>query len=755
MAASSLIGQSIPRVDSPEKVRGQTRYTADLDLPGMLYARLATSIQAHARIVEVDTSAALAVPGVVAAVTGRDLLPNGPEPAERARSMLARDKVIYYGQPVAAVVAASEAAAEEGAALIDVEYEPLGAAIDPLQAMRPNAPVIRPKELEGEWAEAQMHATVQGGQELDVDQMPANVTTAVAFKRGDVEQGFAAADAVIERTYTTPFVHQGYLEPHASVAVPDPLGNLTIYTATQGQFYARNVTADTLGLEQNQVTVVPMEVGGGFGGKTVLLEPLVGALALRTRRPVKLVLSRMEEFLLATPAPGTIIEIKTGAKKDGTITAIKAKAIFDSGVYPGAPVNIALLAIGGYYRCENLDLEGYEVLTNKPGVGAYRAPGAPQATFAIEQQVDEMARALGWDPLEFRLHNASQEGDPQANGVPWPAMGLTRVLQTLRDHPLWQNRTSGSGEGYGIAIGGWPGGVEPCAANVRLNTDGSLAVSLGSVDITGTNTVMAMIAAETFGVPAERVKIITNNTDTAPYSGMSGGSKITYTMGLAVQAAAESARQQVLKIAAAELEAAPEDLEMVDGQVQVKGVPDRSIAITEVASMSMSFGGKYEPVSGHGKSAVTARAPGFSGQLAHVRVDSDTGEVRLLDLVVAQDVGRALNPALVAGQIMGGATQGIGWALHEGMVYDDSGLPLNPSLMDYSLPAADQTPPLDVRLVELPSAAGPFGAKGVGEPPVIPTAAAIANAIADATGARITELPMTAPRVQAAIAAKG
>ncbi|MDI3340227.1 MAG: xanthine dehydrogenase family protein molybdopterin-binding subunit [Sphaerobacter sp.] len=752
MTATTLIGKAIPRIDSPQKVRGQTRYTADLNPPGTLAARLTTATQAHARITRIDTSAARAVPGVVDVVTGADLLPEGPEPSERARAMLARDTVIYYGQPVAVVVAESEAAAEEAAALVQVDYEPLPVAIDPRAAMQPDAPAIRPKALEGEWAEAQMHATVQGGEEIDVARLSDNVTSAVRFRRGDIARGFAAADTIVERTFRTPVVHQGYLEPHATLAVPDPLGNLTIYTATQGQFYVRTVTADTLGLEQNQVTIVPMEVGGGFGGKTVLLEPLVGALALRTGRPVKLVLSRMEEFLLATPAPGAIIDIKLGARRDGTITAIQAQAIFDSGVYPGAPTNVALLMLGGYYRCANLDLTGYEVLTNKPGVGAYRAPGAPQATFAIEQAVDEAARALGWDPLEFRLRNASVPGDPQPNDVPWPEIGLTQVLEALREH--WQRRAPGPNEGYGIAIGGWPGGVEPCAANVRLNTDGSLTVSLGSVDITGTNTTMAMIAAETFGVPVERVKIATGNTDNAPYAGMSGGSKITYTVGLAVRAAAEDARQQVFRIAAAELEAAPEDLELVDGRVQVRGVPDRGLALSEIARLSMTFGGKYEPVYGNGKSAVTARAPGFSGQIAHVRVDPATGAVELLRIIAAQDVGRALNPALVEGQIVGGVAQGIGWALHEGLVYDDHGQPLNPSLLDYSLPSAAQVPPIETILVEVPAPAGPFGAKGVGEPPVIPTAAAIANAIADATGARVTELPISAERVRAALANK-
>lgn len=754
MAATTTIGQAIPRIDSPQKVRGQTRFTADLNLPAMLHARLTTSYQAHARIKSVDTSAAKAVPGVIDVLTGKDLMPGGPEPSERARAMLARDKVIYYGQPVAVVLADSEDAAMEAASLVQVEYEPLGVNVDPVEAMKRGAPPVRETGQGGGSAEAQAHATVSGGVELDTSDLGPNVTNALAFKRGDVAKGFAEADIVIEHTYITSFVHQGYIEPHATTAVPDPLGNLTIYTATQGQFYTRNLTADTLGLPQNQVTVIPMEVGGGFGGKTVLLEPLAGTLALRTKRPVKIVLTRMEEFVLATPAPGTVMTVKTGAKKNGEITAIQAKVIFDSGCYSGTPVNIALMAIGGYYRCANLDLVGYEVLTNKPGVGAYRAPGAPQGTFAIDQQMDEMAEALGWDPLEFRLHSCSVEGDPQPNETPWPPIGLKKVLETMREQPMWRERGKEPNVGIGVAVGGWPGGIEPCASNLRVNTDGTLSLALGSVDISGTNTVMAMIAAEVFDLPVDKVKIVTGNTDSAPYTGMSGGSKITYTLGPAVRGAAEDAKHQVLAIAATELEVSPEDLIMRNGQVEVKGSPDKKMSIGDVAALSMTFGGKYEPVYGHGKSAVQDRAPGFSAQMVKLHVDPDSGEVEPRKMIVAQDVGTALNPALVTGQIMGGATQGVGWALHEGLVYDTNGQPLNPSLMDYSLPQAEQVPEIEVNLIELASKAGPYGAKGVGEPPVIPTAAAVANAVANATGARVSTLPITAQRIQEAMAKK-
>jgi CO/xanthine dehydrogenase Mo-binding subunit len=748
---TTVLGKPLKRRDAEPKLRGDARYTDDLHLPGLLHARLVTSPYAHARILRIDCDAARRTPGVVAVFTGHDLLPEGPEPAERARHLLARDKVIYAGQPVAIVVAESPYVAADAAALVEVEYDELPAVVDPLAAMTPEAPVIRPKELEGEWAEAGMHATVSGGEELDVRRLPANVTNAVRFQRGDVMQGFASADVVIERTYRTPFVHQAYLEPHASVAVPRPDGGVTIYTTTQGQFYCRNVTATTLGLPHEMVTIVPMEVGGGFGGKTVLLEPLVAALALRLGRPVKLVLTRTEEFLLATPAPAAIFELRAGARRDGTLTALRARVIFDSGAYPGAPVTIALLLLGGTYRWEHLDLLGYEVLTNKPGTGAYRAPGVPQATFALEQLIDELARAIGQDPLELRLRNAARTGDLQPNGVPWPPIGLVDVLERARQHPLWRSRQRRPNEGWGIAVGGWPGGIEPCAANIRLNHDGTFTVTLGAIDITGTHTVLAMIAAEVLDQPVERIRVKLLPTDSAPYAGMSGGSKITYTVGLAVQAAAEDAKRQLLEIAANELEAAPEDLELVDGAIRVRGMPDRQITLSEIAHLSMVFGGKYAPVYGTGRSVVRQQSPGFNAQIAHVAVDPDTGEVEVLDLVAIQDVGRALNPALVEEQVHGGVGQGIGWALHEAMRWSENGQPLNPSFLDYDLPKASQLPPIAVELVEVPSPIGPFGAKGVGEPPVVPTAAAIANAIADAIGVHLSELPITPERVLAAL----
>jgi CO/xanthine dehydrogenase Mo-binding subunit len=745
----SVIGQSVPRLDGPEKVTGLTRYAADVRLPGLLHARLVVSPHPHARIVRIDAGAARARPGVVRVFTGRDLPLTKPDPASRNRAPLAIDEALFNGHPVAAVVAETEAVAEDAAALVQVEWEPLPAVTDPLVAMRPEAPRVGSRHGDSE-EELSMHGAEAGGGTGDEPKAP-NVPTTVHFHRGDVERGLREADAVVERTYTTSMLHQGYLEPRAAVARADPLGQVTVWSSTQALFFTRLEVAAALGLPEHRVRVVAMPLGGGFGGKFVLLEPLAAALAVALRRPVSVVMTRHEEFLATTPAPASRFEVTLGARRDGTLTALRARVIFDAGAFSGAPLGIAALLLGGYYRCPNLDIRGWEVLTHKPGSGAYRAPGAPQATFAIESAMDELARRLGVDPLELRLRNAVEEGDPTPTGKPWPRIGLRECLEALRDRRATLTPPPADGDGtrrgWGVAAGGWMGGVEPASAVCRVNGDGSLTVVLGTVDMSGTNTGLAQIAAEAFGTSVEGVQIVNGDSDAAPYAGASGGSKITYTVGTAVKAAAEDARRQVLAIAASELEASVHDLEIADGHVQVRGVPDRRVAIGRLARLATEFGGRYEPILGRGASAITLRAPGFAAHLAEVAVDPATGRVRVVRQIVAQDVGRALNPAAIEGQVRGAVAQGVGWALLERMAYDEEGHLQSGTLMDYALPQVDQVPEVDVVLVEVPAPAGPYGARGVGEPPVIAAPAAIANAVADATGARFTALPITGEAV--------
>jgi CO/xanthine dehydrogenase Mo-binding subunit len=542
------------------------------------------------------------------------------------------------------------------------------------------------------------------------------------------------------------------MEPQSCTAVLDALGNVTVYASTQALFHTRSEVARTLGLADHQVTINAMPVGGGFGGKFGFLEPTVAALARAVQRPVRLIYNRMEELTAADPAPESRIRLKIGARRDGTLLALRGDFTFDAGSKAGAPVGISALMAGSLYRFENLLIEGTEVLTHKAGTGAYRAPGAPQGAFALESAMDELARALGMDPLELRLKNAARQGDERADGSAWPRIGLVECLEAARDVYLAEREAAGPGEGVGIAAGGWPGATESASAVCRLNADGSLQVALGAVDLTGTNTTFAIIAAEAFGLDdPSQVRVTTVNSDSAPYAGGSGGSKVTYTIGPAVLRSAEDARNQVLHIAASELEASVDDLELVNGRVQVRGVPGKTMSLADVFSVSASFGARYAPVLGRGQTVVTDFSPGMAVHIARVRVDHDTGRVQPLRFVSVQDVGRAINPATVESQMHGGAVQAVGWGLYERMLWDEQGTPLTASLMDYAIPKASQSPGLDTRLVEVPSEFGPFGAKGVGEPPVIPGAAALANAVRDACGARVTELPLTPERVMLAM----
>ncbi len=758
MTQGSPIGRSVRRLDGGEKVTGLTRFAGDIQLPNMLHARLVLSPHAHARIVRIDGREAAARPGVVGVFGAADLGLAKVDPTARTKSPLAPDYTMFVGHPVVAVVAETAALAEDAAGLVEVQYEPLPAALDPLGAMRQGATPVRPGAGAAGEAELGMHGAATGGEQLHEAVGP-NVVSTQRFHRGDVARGFAEAEVVVERRFETPMVHQGYLEPRAVVADVDPLGALTVWTATQALFFTRSEVCEALGLPEHRVRIVATPLGGGFGAKFVLLEPLAAALAIKLRRPVSVVMTRTEEFLSTTPAPPAVIELKLGARRDGTLTALEGRAVFDAGAYAGAPLGIALLMIGSYYKIPNIELRGYEVLTHKPGNGAYRAPGAVQGTFAIESVMDELARTIGLDPIDFRLRNASRPGDPMVNGQPWPKMGLVECLERLRverDRDGGHAAPSGAingryRRGAAIAIGGWMGGIEPANAACRLDRDGTVSIVVGTVDMSGTNTAFAQIAAEAFGLPVEDVRVINGDSDSAPYAGASGGSKITYTVGLAVERAAREARRQLFAIAADKLEAAVEDLEIVDRAVRVRGVPSRAVAIADLAKASMQFGAKYEPVYGRGGSATVARSPAFAAHLSEVEVDTETGAVRVTRHLAVQDVGRAINPAAVEGQIQGGVVQGIGWALLERMPYDEAGQLLAATLMDYALPQSDQMPTVESVLLEVRSEHGPFGAKGVGEPPVVGVPAAVANAVAAATGHRFTSLPITAQVVMDAL----
>jgi CO/xanthine dehydrogenase Mo-binding subunit len=765
-AQPTIVGQPTRRQDGPDKLTGRTRFVGDLPFPGLLHARLILSPYGHARILSIDTSAAKTVPGVVAVFTAETLKLALATSSSRQQAPLARKEVFWCGHPVAVVVAESEAAAQDGAFAVEVDYDPLPVVINSVTALEPGSPLARSRSEDevSEIAGGGAHAAVseESVEEEIVENLSQNVSDKAHIHAGDIDAGFSEADVIIERTYGTRPVHQSYLETQSITVVPSPSGHhLTVWPSTQTLFGVRSDIARAVNLPERQVRVESVPIGGAFGGKFGLHEPLAAALAMQVRRPVRLVYTRQEDLLAGNPAPQTVVTLKLGAKRDGTLVALQARGIFDAGAYPGASAGLGCYILTSTYRCPNMDARGYEVLTNKVGVGAYRAPDAPQMTFALESAVDELCQQLDMDPLAFRLKNAHRGGDPTDNhGGKLPRIGILECLEQVQQHPLWKDRTAhkeapeelkGWKIGTGLSVGGWPGATEPAAAACRLESDGTLTIVVGTVDLTGSDTSLALIAAQTMGLSEEAVNVAHDNTDTMPYSGGTGGSKTTYSMGPAVIAAAQDARNQILTIAGELLEAAVDDLDIENGKVVVKGVPGKSIELARVAQATMRFAGQYEPIYGRGRAAVSKNSPMFSAHLARVAVDSETGEVRVLDYVAAQDVGRAINPAEVEGQIHGGVTQGIGWALFEGLEYDENGQLLTSTWMDYALPHSQDVPNITSIMVEIPSELGPFGAKGVGEPPVVPVAGAIANAIYDAVGARVTQLPMTPERVFDAI----
>lgn len=748
MSDFNFVGKPTPLIDGDAKVSGNLKFVGDLRMPGMTYARFVLSEYAHANITNIDKEAACQVPGVVAVITGDDL-PEIP-PVSRTKLMLAKGRVMFVGHPIAVVLGETEVAAADGAALVVVDYEPLPAVTNMDAAMADDAPLVWPTgKVEGAGDEA-AHGADVGGDSDTGDDKPSNIAGVNKVARGDIEKGFAEADLIVERTFDTAMVHQSSIETQGLMAQPNPLTDgVDLWGSLQSPFGARLEVAETLHVPETDVKAHAMPVGGAFGAKFGLYEPLVSLISVVAGRPVRLILTRGEELLTTNPSPALRFTGKLGFKNDGTLVAVQAEVICDTGIYPSGLGGFSGFQYASFYPCENVYLESTNVLTFKQSVGAYRAPTAPTAFMAVETLFDEAAEKLGMDPIDLRLKNAAKEGDTLPDGNVFPRIGMIETLEAIRENPIWKNREElkAKGHGVGVAIGGWLGGLEPGAAVCKLNRDGVLQVQLGAADLSGTPTTFTLLAAEAYGVEPDKIRFVYSDTDGAPYAGGVGGSKTTYTLGTAVLRAAQEARTQTLAIAAEEFEVSAEDLEIVDGKVQVKGFPDKSITLGQIASKSMTFGGKYEPVHGTGRQATTDRAPSFCAQVAEVEVDEETGEVNVVNLAVVQEVGRAINPMAVEGQIHGGATQGIGWALYEEMNYSDDGQLLSGSWMDYTMPDAVQAAPIHTQLLEIPSPSGPYGARGVGEPPIIPTMGAIANAIYHATGVRMSQSPMTAPRV--------
>ncbi len=739
--------------DAHRKVIGAASYSADVSIPGLTHARVLLSSFAAAAIGSIDTTEAESAPGVLGVFTAANLPTAGQPARDRNSAILATDRVVWQGQPVAAVVAASEAAAADAVRKIRVEYTPSDPVTNISTAAEPGSKLVWPLPVErGEGASAEVHAGGAASSHTE-DVSRGNISATEHFTRGSIDEGLGEADKVVTLTLRTEAVHQAYLEPHSVIAVVDPVdGTLTLYTATQSLFGTRNGVSRLLGVPREKVRIVPVAMGGGFGARYGIFEPLAGALAMATNRPVRLAVTRIEDFASTTPAPATEFRVTAGGTYDGRLTALQAEILAESGAFAAGLAGLIGNLFASVYRSPHIDVVSHEVLTNKSMVGAYRAPGAPQAAFALESLMDELARALGADQLRFRLDNACQTGDPMGNGDPWPHMGLSKVIERAMNHPLWKARTeTAAGRGLGVAVGGWPGGTAPAAAVCRADSDGMFYLHVGSIDITGTNVALRRIAAEQLGIDESTIRVINGDSSTAPQSGPAGGSMVTYTVGAAVREAAVGARQQILEIAAKLLEASVDDLEISQGVVHVKGSPGSEIPVTKITSQGARLGGRFAPITAHGRSAITDQSPGFTVQLVEVDVDTETGVYEVVRNVVIQDVGHAISPSLVAGQMHGGAAQGIGWATQEQLAFDESGTMTTGTFSEYLIPDATQVPAIEAIMVDNPSPHGPMGARGVAEAPIVAGPAAVANAVRDAVGARITELPITSERVWAAV----
>ncbi|MCZ2108295.1 MAG: xanthine dehydrogenase family protein molybdopterin-binding subunit [Dehalococcoidia bacterium] len=737
----SVIGTRPVRPDGVEKVTGKAQYGADVRLPGMIHGRILRSPHAHARILSIDTSEAEKHPGVFAVVTHKDF-PLADDRVEEigesavnlrelSSNILASEKALYRGHAIAAVAAINGHVAEEALARIKVEYEVLPPVLDVRDAMREDAPLLSEKRF----------TKSMGG---TVSEKPSNIASYNQFKGGDVEKAFAEADAVVEREFRTKMVHQGYIEPHNATASWNADGTVTIWTSTQGAFSVRNQVAEVLRHPVASIKVIPMEIGGGFGGKLpIYLDPVAALLSRKSGRPVKVVMNRTEVFEGSGPTSGTWIKVKLAAR-DGKLTAAQVTLAYEAGAFPGSPVGAGSMTMLAPYNLENFEINAYDVVVNKPKVAAYRAPGSPAAAFAGESAMDELIHEIGADPLQFRLDNASHEGTRMVTGQPFPRVGNEECVRAAIATPHWQSPIEGPYRGRGVASGYWFNGGMQSSVTAAVNNDGTINLIEGSTDIGGTRASLAMQMAETLGIPYEDVRPVVGDTDSVGHNDVTGGSRTTFATGMAVFEAGLDIRTQMVQRAAKLWGVQPEDVVYENGGLRCTKDSTKELTFKEMAGQSARTGGPIV-----GKASLVARGVGgaFGTHIVDVEVDPETGKVDILRYTAVQDVGTAIHPAYVEGQIQGGVVQGIGWALNEEYIYDDNGRMLNSSFLDYRMPTTLDVPMIDTVLVEVPNPGHPYGVRGVGEVPIVPPLAAVANAIADATGHRFTELPMSPRRI--------
>ena len=746
----NVVGTRPLRPDGVDKVTGRAKFGADIYTPNMLIGKVLRSPHAHARIKSIDTAKAQALPGVKAVITSADLcdLPSEFIPAgemmvnfrDMTRNVMAREKALYEGHAVAAVAAVSEAVAAQALKLIDVQYDVLPHVLDVERAMQPDAPLLHDN----------MYT-------IGVEPRPAqpsNVAKRVEFALGDPAAGFAQADLVIEREFTTKPVHQGYIEPHACLASVSEDGQAELWCTTQGQFIVRSFCAKLLGMEVAKLRVTASEIGGGFGGKTVVyLEPLALALSRKSHQPVKMVMSRAEVFRASGPTSGAKIWVKIGATRKGRITAAEAVLKYQAGAFQGSPVQPGCMCAFAPYDLDNVRVVGFDVVVNRPKVAAYRAPGGPISEFAVESVIDELAKRLSLDPIEFRLKNAAKEGTKAAYGPKFGPIGLVQTLEAARAHahyraPLKANQGRGVASGFWFNIGG-----ETCAT-LNLGEDGSVTLVAGTPDIGGSRASLAMMAAEELGIALERVRPVIGDTSALGFNFLTGGSRVTFSSGMAVIEAARDMIRKLRERAAKIWEIPVDTVVWEDGHAcpaDGAGGDRKPLSLTEIAKTAGKTGG---PIVGNAAINAQGAGPSLATHLVDVEVDPETGKVTVLRYTAIQDAGKAVHPAYVEGQMQGGAVQGIGWALNEEYIYDANGRLENAGFLDYRIPVCSDVPMIDTVIVEVPNPRHPYGVRGVGETPIVPPMAAIANAVANATGIRFTQLPMSPPRVLEAIEAR-
>ena len=745
-----VIGTRPIRHDGVEKVTGRALYGADFQTVGLLHGKVLRSPHAHARIISIDTSRAEALPDVKGVVTAQDLPTAEDKVADLGEgavnlkylcdNVLASDKVLYKGHAIAAVAATNPHIAEEACKRIDIEYEVLPPVLEVRQAMAPDAPLLH-KDMK----------TSSMGETADE---PSNVASHLQHKKGELDRGFNEADVIIEREFVTGTVHQGYIEPHNATALYNPDGQLTVWCSTQGAFVVREQLAELLQQPVSKIKVVPMEIGGGFGGKiSVYIKPVAALLAKKTGKPVKVLMSRSDVFEGTGPTPASYIRVKMGATKAGQLTAAEAYLAFEAGAYPGSPVGAGTMCIFAPYNIENVLVDGYDVVVNKPKTAAYRAPGATNAAFGSETVIDELAQALNIDALAFRLLNGVKEGDRRADGPVYPRIGFIETVEAAKAHPHYSAPNGKKHHGRGVAAGFWFNVGLQSSVTISVNSDGTINLIEGSTDIGGTRASIAMQAAEVLGIPAESVNPTVGDTNAVGYTAVTGGSRTTFATGYAAYEAAQNVKRQMMERAAKIWGIHEDNVRFADGEFSSvnrtwRYGKEQKISFRDLAARLGETGGTIV-----GTAAVDPAGVGctFATHIVDVEVDEETGKVQILRYTATQDAGKAIHPSYVEGQMQGGVAQGIGWALNEEYIYNAEGAMTNASFLDYRIPTCLDLPMIDTVIVEVPNPGHPYGVRGVGEVPIVPPPAAIANAIYDAIGVRMTELPMSPDRLLKAI----